>query len=112
MARTALVPQQVVRTGLTPVFSAANADGHSIANDGKVVLEVKNTSGAPINVTIQTPGSVDGLAIADLVVAIPLTSGDKIIGPFPPGIYNQADGTIYVDFAAAPGLTVAALRIA
>lgn len=112
MARTALVPQQVVRAGLTPVFSAANADGHSVANDGHVMLEVKNGSGAPITVTVQTPGTVDGLAIAELVVTIPATSGDKMIGPFQPGIYNQADGTIYVDFSAVTTVTVAAVRTA
>lgn len=112
MARTALVPQQVVRTGLTPVFSAANVDGHSVANDGHTMLEVKNASAAPINVTIVTPGLVDGNAIADLVVAVPANTGDKMIGPFPPGIYNQADGTIYVDFSAVVTVTVAAVRTA
>ena len=111
MARTVLAVQQVARTGLTPSFSAANVDGHNVANDGKVVLEVKNGSGAPINVTFQTPGSVDGNAIADLVVAVP-AGGDKICGPFPPGIYNQADGTMYVDFSAVTTVTVAALRMA
>lgn len=112
MARTALVPQQIVRTGLTPVFTAANVLGHSVANDGHVMLEVKNGSASPINVTVQTPGTVDGLAISELVVVVPATSGDKMIGPFPPGIYNQPDGTIYVDFSDVTTVSVAAVRMA
>lgn len=112
MARTVLAAQQVSRAGLTPVFSAGNADGHFVPNDGRVILEVKNTSASPVNVTVQTPGTVDGNAIADLVVAVPATSGDKMIGPFPASIYNQADGSIYVDLSAATGVTVAAVRVA
>mgnify|MGYP005823896815 CR=1 FL=1 len=110
--RTALVPQQITRAGLAPAFSAAVADGHSVANDGHVFIEVKNASGSAVTVTVQTPGMVDGLAIAELQVSVPATNGDKMIGPFPPGIYNQADGTIYVDFSAVTSVTVAALRMA
>jgi hypothetical protein len=109
--RAVLVPQQVTRQGLTPVFSTVTSEGVSVANDGRMVLEVKNTSASSVNVTVQTPGSIDGLAIADLVVAVPATNGDKIIGPFQPGIYNQPDGTIYVDFSAVASVTVAALRV-
>mgnify|MGYP005817447081 CR=1 FL=1 len=111
MARGILAPQQVTRQGLTPVFSPADSLGLSVANDGRVMLEVKNGSISPINVTIQTPGSVDGLAIAELVVQV-AASGDKMIGPFPPGIYNQPDGSVYVDFSNVTSVTVAALRMA
>jgi hypothetical protein len=108
MARTALTVQQVTRAGLTPAYSAAPVDGHSILNGGKELLHVK-TGGTACNVTIQTPGSVDGQAVADRVVAIG-TSSERIIGPFPPDIYNQASGEIYVDFSAVTSVTVAALR--
>lgn len=112
MARTILAAQQVSRSGLTPAFSAGNADGHYVPNDGKMMLEVKNASASPITVTIQTPGTVDGNAIADLVVTVPANTGDKMIGPFPPSIYNQADGSIYADLSAVTSVTLAALRLA
>jgi len=111
MGLTTLTVQEIVRAGLTPVLAAANTDGSYIPNDGRVFLQVKNTNGAAVTVTIDTPGSVDGNAIANLAVIIPLTSGDKLIGPFPPAIYNQSDGTIKVTFSAVTDVTIGAFRI-
>lgn len=110
MARTASAVQQIVRTGLTPAYSAANADGHSIANDGRVFQHIKNGSGSSINVTAQTPATVDGLAVAERVVAIP-AGEERMIGPFQPGIYNQADGSVYIDYSAVTTVTVATFRL-
>lgn len=110
MARTALTVLQVARTGLTPAYTAGNVDGHSIVNDGRVCTHVKNGSGSSINVTVQTPGTVDGLAVSDLVVAVP-AGQERMIGPFPPGVYNQADGTVYVDLSAVTTVTLAAVRL-
>ena len=108
MARTALAVQTIADEGITPAFTAAPVDGHSVPGDGDVWLEVKNTSGSPINVTVQTGGTLMGEPVTDKVIAIPATTGDKIIGPFPPALYNQADGLVYVDFASVTNLTIAA----
>ncbi len=67
MPRTALAVQEITRAGLTPSYSAANVDGHSILNGGREVLHVK-TGGTACTVTIQTPGTVDGQAVADRTV--------------------------------------------
>lgn len=114
MARTDLTVQQVARPGLNPAYTAGNGSGgHSIPNDGRVFIHVKNGSGAPINATLQTPVTVDdqaALAVSDLVVAVP-ASGERMIGPFPPALYNQSDGKVYLDFSAVTSVTVAALRL-
>ena len=111
MSLTTLATQQIVRTGLTQALAAANADGSYVPNDGRMFLRVKNTNGAPITVTVETPGTVDGLAIGDLAVVIPATTGDKVIGPFPPDTYNQSDGTIKVTFSAVTDVTIGAFRL-
>jgi hypothetical protein len=67
-------------TGLTPSFTAADAAGSTFEPKIGRFLRVKNASGSPINVTLTTPGSVDGLAIPDRVVAVPATTGDVLIG--------------------------------
>ena len=110
MARTAITYQQIVRTGLKETLEAANTDGNKFANDGMMFVHVKNGAGAPINVTIQTPGTVDGLAIAEQVVAV-TNAEERLIGPFPPGIYNQSDGYVYVDYSAVTTITVSVLRL-
>lgn len=108
MARTALTVQSVVRSGLADSLSAANADGHSIVNEGKKTwLEVLNGGAGSINVTIQTPGTIDGLAVADRVIAVGAGARKKI-GPFPVAEYNQSDGAVYVDFSDVASVTVGA----
>lgn len=108
MPRTALAPQDSTRNGLALAFTAANVDGHSVLNTGKVLLYVKNGAAAAINVTVQTPGTADdGLAIADKIVSIPAT-GERVLGPYPPPIYGD---DMLVDFSAITTVTIAALRI-
>lgn len=114
MARSALAVQAIVIAGLEPAFTAANVDGHSVQNDGRTVLYVKNGSVGSVDVTIQTPGAVGGNAIADRVIAVP-AGEDRIIGTFAPSVYNRGGSTdahsIYVDFSAVTTVTVAALRV-
>jgi hypothetical protein len=111
MARSALAVQQIRRTGLAASYSAANALGHSITNTTGVFIHVKNGSGSSINVTVQTPGTIDGLAIADQVVAV-AAGADKMIGPFLPGVYEQpGSDDVYVDFSDVTTVTVAALKV-
>ena len=57
--RTALTVQQTTRSGLTPSYSAANVDGHSIPNTGAEILHIK-TVGTACTVTVEIPGTVDG----------------------------------------------------
>jgi hypothetical protein len=80
-------------------------------NNGDVVLHVKNTNASPRIVTITTPRTVDGVAVADPAITIPATTGDKIIGPFPPATFNNAGGLVYVDFDASTGVTIAAIQL-
>jgi hypothetical protein len=108
MARTALATQQVTPAGIVPAYTSANADGHSIANRGRTALHVKNGSGASINVTLVTAATVGGRAVADDVVAIG-AGAEKIIGPLDEAVFNQADGTVSVDFSAVSSVTCAAL---
>lgn len=111
MARTDVVAQQISRLGITPSFAAPNVAGNMFANDGRTYLEVKNGSASPINVTLNIPVLVDGNAVTNPVIAVPATTGDKIIGPFPPGIFNQPDGKVYIDFSAVVTVTIAVLQL-
>jgi len=117
MPRVDVPVTEIVRAGVAPPAetNADVANGHHISNDGRVVLLARNSdAGGAHNVTIQTPGTIDGLAVADRVVSLPLSSS-KYIGPFPTGVYNQqgvaADADrIYVDVDHAT-LRLTALRL-
>lgn len=110
MARQSLSYQQVVRTGLEFALVAVVAEnGSQFQNDGRMALLVKNDDAASMDVTIVNPTTVDGLAVADLVVAVP-AGEQRLIGPFPPNLYNT-DGFVQVDYSSDTDLTVAVLRM-
>mgnify|MGYP001566003466 FL=1 len=105
MARVNIPVTTITRDGVAPPsqVSSVAADDHVIdGNDGRVFLEVENVDAASAHtVTVLTPGTVAGLAIADLAVSVPLSS-IRWIGPFPTTVFNQT-GTddVHVDIATA-----------
>jgi hypothetical protein len=111
MSRTTVTVQECVRAGITPTYNAGTlTDGDAFTNDGKTMIQVLNTGGST-TLTIQTPGTVDGLAITDRTVVIPATTGNKYIGPFPTTQYNQSDGKVYLDWSQVTGITFAVVRV-
>lgn len=111
MARTALTVQTISRSGIAPSYASGDAaNGHQFSNNGKTFLHVKNGGGSSITVTIQTPGSVDGLAVADRTVTV-ANGAEKMIGPFPTTTYNQSGGLVYVDLSADTSVTLAAFYL-
>lgn len=73
------------------------ADVYFVPNDGNVLLVLAAATTA--NVTIETPGTVDGLAVTDRVLALANTNV-RVVGPFPPGIYNNALGQLRITTSA------------
>lgn len=110
-----LTVQTIARTGLAPAYAAANAGGDDMPNDGKTFLHVKNASGGSINVTIASnyPSASlpPGTAVANQVVAVPATTGDRMIGPFPQSSFNDANGRCNITYSGVTSLTVAAAQL-
>lgn len=109
----ALLAQQVIaRSGLTPTYSAAAASTTVLCGD-RSFLHVKNTAGSSMTVTITCTAVVDGQAAADLVVTVPATTGDKMIGPLPSKLFaSPGDGvSAAITYSSTTNVTVASLRI-
>lgn len=114
MARVALTLLTADRDGISvadAALTAAIADGHSFVNDGRTVLLLQNTNAATRTITVQTPVTVDGLAVAELTITLPATTGRIITATFPRTVYNQSDGSVYIDYSATAGVLVAAIKI-
>lgn len=115
MPRSALAPINAAPEGATVTLTAANVDGHSIPGGGGHILLVNNGGAGSINVTVQTPATVDGLAVAEQVVAV--AAGQmRAIGPFRPTTYDRPVGAVdaglvYVDFSGVTSVTCACLRV-
>lgn len=84
--------------------------GDSFPNTGQEIAIFSNSSGAPIDVTIVSQATIGGLAVADQVVAVP-ASGQRAIGPFPVGIYNDANSRAQMTYSDVTTLAVAILKV-
>lgn len=112
MARAALTVQPVTRLGIEPGYVAAEADGNSFNNTGREFLHIKNGATDCV-VTVKTPRTVDGQAVTERTVTVTGTE-ERMIGPFPPAIFNQggADGdVVFVDYDDVTNVTVGVFRL-
>jgi hypothetical protein len=107
MARVDIPVRQIVpfadpfaQVGIDPDTNEIDADtglNHQFDNNGRTFLQARNSdAGGAHNVTIITPHTVDGLAVADRVVSVPLSS-TLWIGPFPKSIYSAAGDVVQVN---------------
>jgi hypothetical protein len=98
------------RTANAYTMAAASAGGDAFTNTGKEMLLITNAHATVTrNVTVVTTKTVDGLAVADLAIAIPaLTS--HLIGPFPTGLYNDANGLVTLTYDDEADLTMRVIK--
>jgi hypothetical protein len=45
------------------------------------------------------------LDIAEVTISIPATTGDVMLGPFPPSLFNDGNGDMRFNFSEVTGLT-------
>lgn len=105
-----LTVQEISRAGVSGALTAAASGGDEFVNDGRTYLDVANGSGGSITVTAVTQSTVDGLAVADLAVAVGAGVRTKI-GPFPPNIYNDVNGRVQITYSGVTSLTVNPFRL-
>lgn len=113
MARTALTVNAIDLDGLDDALTAANVDGHSVALDKNAAtfIEVNNGAASPITVTIVTPKTSGGLAVADRPITVN-NAVRKKISLEDWDNYRQSDGTVHVDFSSVTTITCAAFKVA
>ncbi len=108
-----LTVQEIVRSGngLDPAYAAAAAGGDEFVNEGKqTFVHFLNANVATRTVTIETPKTVAGLALAELSVVVPAT-GEAMVGPFPADTFNDSDGKVQMTYSTEVDLTIAVIKI-
>jgi hypothetical protein len=109
--------QNVGESGLTATYNAANAGGDEFVNDGMIILHIKNTDGSEHTVTVtaqNTSETVPGygsMTKSNASVAVPATTGERFLGPFPIRGFNDTNGKCQITYTSATGMTVAVLRV-
>ena len=96
--------------GVDMAGAACAGGGDAFANTGQEVVSIKNGSGASITVTFVTQATVDALAVGDLAVVV-LAGATMAVGPFQPGIYNDASGLLQMTYSGVTTLTAKVLKV-
>lgn len=105
-----LTVTDVARTGNLLSGAAAASGGDQFVNTGSEFVSVYNADSDSMTVTIETPGTVDDLAIADRTVTV--DAGEtKLIGPFQKSYYNDSSGYVQLTYSDATGVTVQVFRL-
>jgi len=113
MAEVRIATEKLLPSGLTASYtgSLSASNDYLINNDGTVILHFKKSAAVDAVITVETPYTVGGLAVAEQSFTCPATSGDIFAGPFPPNIYNDGDHDLKFSTDDVDGLTVAVLHL-
>jgi hypothetical protein len=103
-------PQAATSPGVTLTMSTASGGGDLINMDPALpgLYLLVTTTGTATTVTLTTPGSVDGNAIADRAIVCP-TTGNRLIW-LAYGTYADANNQCAVAWSSVTGVTFAVLR--
>jgi hypothetical protein len=101
--------KKAVLSGVSLGAVAAAGGGDSFANDGRTVLYIKNAAGSPMTLTIDAQ-SVDGVPLVDPTVVVG-AGAEKIVGPFLPRFFNDANGRVKLTYSSATSVTVSPVRV-
>jgi hypothetical protein len=114
MAEVERKPQRTNHKGAVPtvVSGMSAADTQLIPNKGgDVILRIINGAAEATKATIVTPGEVDGNLVADLEIEVAATT-TKILGPYDPAVYNDANGNLNLKLSKVTTVTLEATRVA
>lgn len=113
MANITLNPDAMTQAGIAATYNGglSLANTYFFRNNGKTFLHFKKTGAGICAVTVVTPNTQRGLAIADLAVNVPATVGDVFIGPFDPATFDDVNHDISFTLSEITGLTVAVINL-
>jgi len=103
-------PQVIVLAGITPALVAAEAGGDEFVNSGRDFIHVKN-SGAETTVIVNSQVNCNQGVDHDETITIPLTTGWKMIGPFPKDRFNDTAGKVQITYGDHTNLTIGIVRL-
>ncbi|KKK48334.1 hypothetical protein LCGC14_3146150 [marine sediment metagenome] len=105
MPRVTITPSQLIVGGVAFSPVAVETDGNAFPNTGNQLFYIKNSNAGTIVVTIQTPLTIEGIAVAEITKSI-LTTEEFVFGTFSTHIFNQSNGEVWIDYDVATSVTI------
>jgi len=115
-----LTVQNITKSALDVTYAAAStSDTFTDPGDERTFLHIKNTNGATRDITVapaspatdNKPG-IGPFTVPSITKTIGATTGDVMLGPFPPKFIDPSTGLVTVTLTASAGVTIAAIRMA
>ena len=106
-----LIVQDLNHVGLSPSFVAVAAGGDQFPNDGHTFIYVKNVNIATRDVTIDSQSLCNQGVDHNIIVTVPVTTGEKLIGPFPPTRFNDPSANVQITYESEVDVTIAIIRL-
>lgn len=107
-----LTVQEIAYTGLEATYASAAGAGDQVAAGEETFLHIKNGSGSDITVTVETPGTVSGIAIVDPDTVV--TAGEeRFIGPLGKALFGDPTDSnlVSITYTDVTTLTIAAIKL-
>lgn len=92
--------------GLNPTYAACAGGGDDFVNTGHEYIHIKNGHSSPQSVTIHSQRLCDQGVEHDVVVSVP-NAEERIIGPFHPARFNDANKKVQLTYSGVTALTIA-----
>ena len=96
-------------TGGTVTFTAAASGGDTCQTGAGVLLLVRNEDASSHTVTLATPGTVNGLEIADRAVVV--AAGSEVAIPVTSDYRDSSTGRAAITYDGVTSVTVAVVRV-
>jgi hypothetical protein len=88
-------------SGTAPGTGSGN--GIQFINNGRIIAIVSNTNGSGLTVTMVIGKTINGVTPTAPTCTVAATTGVSVLGPFPPGTWNDSSGYMKLDFSATTG---------
>ncbi len=114
MSIVPISPQDIASGGVAPSYTGslvANTNTYTASNDGRVFLHFKKTGAGICTVTVVTPATYKGAAVADQTFTVPASTGDVMYPLQPKSLFTDGNGDVSFTCSEVTGLTVAVLRL-
>jgi hypothetical protein len=113
MATVILQPDVVNDAGKAATYNSGllTANTYVFRNNGKTLLHFKKTGAGICTVTVASPKTVKGHAVAAGSIAVPATTGDVFVGPFDHEVYDDINHDVSFTLSEITGLSVAVIQL-
>lgn len=110
MAASSITPQNITIDGVAATYAAANVDGNFCTNDGKTAIHIKNGSGSPVTITVNSI-ALDNYGFDHNPAYVIAATSELVIGYLSPKRFNDTLGNVNWTYSSVTTVTVAALKV-